>query len=103
MAMYASMSCRLKKLLQSYTVISHCGWQLASMDVQRDNVAGCSCQADHTLLRSQKSVFPPVFLPDATVLCDDSAAAAADAAMATHGCFFASNHSLVMKDACWAC
>ncbi len=48
-----------------------------------------------------KSVFPPVFLPDATVLCDDSAAA--DVAMATHVCFFASNHSLVMKDACWAC
>jgi len=58
MAMYASMSCRLKTLLQSYTVILHCGWQLPSMDVQQDSVAGCSCQADHTLLRSQKVCFP---------------------------------------------
>ncbi len=36
-----------------------------------------------------------MFHPDLNFLCDDSAAA--DALMATHGCYFASNHSLVMN------
>ena len=40
-------------------------------------------------------VFSLMFHPDLNFLCDDSAAA--DALMATHGCCFASNYSLVMN------